>query len=101
MTKDDANNVFIRYWQLFAVIITFAAGYGSMTSNIAAMAEDIQEQKTHDTALQDEAEDDKEDRQAVKLSVVAIEKDIEFIKENQAKQDTKLDKILDKLDEDD
>ena len=100
MTKDDASNAFIRYWQIIVVMISFAAGYGSMSSDMRAMADDVKDQKVE---VKQQAESD----QNVKLSVVAIEKDIEFIKQAQTKQDQKLDKqdekldkIIDKLNED-
>lgn len=92
MTKDEATNGVIRYWQFIVVIIGMGVGYGSMTTNIDALAQDLQEQKT-------ETKQAEQDRQQVKLSVVAIEKDVEHIKRELDKQDQKLDRILDKLNE--
>ena len=85
MTKDDASNAFIRYWQLIVVMMSFAVGYGAMSTNISAMADDIKEQKAQDQTISEEAAETKEAQQKVRLSVVSIEKDIEHIKENQEK----------------
>ena len=93
MNKADANNLVIRYWQIIVVIITIAVGYGSMSANIAVMADELKEEK-------EKTEEARDDRQAVKLSIAKVEKDVEHIKENLNRQDQKLDKIIDKLNED-
>lgn len=92
MTQDEATNRLIKYWQIIVVVIGMAVGYGSITTQIDAMAEDIREQKT-------EVSDAKDQRTEVEKSVIAIEKDVEFIKKNLDQQDKKLDAILDKVNE--
>lgn len=99
MTSDEATSGIIKYWQIIVVIITMAAGYGSMSNKMNVMAEDVKEQKAETVAAQ-------EQRTAVEKSVISITKDVESIKDKLGeqdkkfdKQDEKLDKIIDKLNE--
>ena len=93
MTKDEASNAFIRYWQIIVVMVTLGVGWGTTKSELTAVADELEEQKEETKASKEAAQD-------VKLTVAKIEKDIEYIKDNQEKQDQKLDRIIQKLDED-
>lgn len=92
MTQDQATNGFIKYWQILVVLGTFAMGYGSMTTKMNVMADDLIEQKEKVDAAKDQ-------RTEVEKSVVAIEKDVEHIKDKLEDQDDKLDRILNKLED--
>lgn len=97
MTKTDANNALIKYWQLLVVLVTIGVTWGTLSADVSALKADVaQEQKQVAVVAGKEAELEKK-VVALDERQKSIQKDVEETKEDVKSVDRKLDEVLRRL----
>ena len=88
MTRQDASNAFIRYWQLVAVLIALGVSWGTNQNQLQVLAEEVNNN-----------EEKIEEVKALERVVIEVKVNQENAKEDIKEIKDSISKILEKLDE--
>ncbi len=94
------ENPVARYWQIIIVLVAGGIAWGSLNADVEALKGENKKEQTQIEEIEDDVKEIDKKLVGIETSQKAIKEDVEEAAKTAAENSRKLDKILNKLEED-